>query len=297
MKPVWDSHGMRPRSFARVESYGQPVALAVLLVLVFLPLIVGCSIVQDLPTSTTASLGTDSTVIAQAETTTSLRTTGETGGISTTTTVTESTTTTVPKSTTTTTQEVTTVPTEAPAVTDTTVTTAPADSQAGSVLYEITDWSSGTSGWAAAGQWKTAGGMLVTDGTSDSFAVAPVDLTGYPDYVVEAEVQILDPRAETDVLLMARMINGEGYWGGFDGSARRMVVGYGFEELGGAGFILDSGWHTYRLEVRGNVVKIFFEQAEVGRAVDNRALEPGTVGIYCGDGQINVRSFRVIALQ
>jgi hypothetical protein len=92
------------------------------------------------------------------------------------------------------------------------------------------------------------------------------------------------------------MINGTGYWGGFSGSADRMVVGYGDADLGGSGFVLDGNWHKYRIEVRGNSVKLFLEQAEVARAVDNRALEAGTVGIYCAHGQINVRSFKVVAL-
>jgi hypothetical protein len=34
----------------------------------------------------------------------------------------------------------------------------------------------------------------------------------------------------------------------------------------------------------------------LAQAMDNRALEAGTVGIYCGKGQINVRAFRVVAL-
>jgi hypothetical protein len=164
------------------------------------------------------------------------------------------------------------------------------------VLYNISDWSDGFTGWAAAGQWKTVDGMLVTDGTSDSFAVAPVDLTGYPDYAIECEAQIIDPKAGTSVLLLARMINGVGYYGGFDGAKSRMVAGYDSSELASVGFVLDSGWHTYRLEVRGDNIKVFLEQGELARATDNRALDPGTVGIYCGNGQINVRSFRVIAL-
>jgi hypothetical protein len=296
MKALRDLNGIRADGLAWARPFLQPLALAVLLVLVLFPLIAGCSIVEELPTSTTASFVSGATTSSEPETTTSLRTAGTAGGLTTTTTMAASTTTTTLASTTTTEEEGP-VSTEAPAPPSTTVPPTPAGVEAENVLYEITDWSDGTSGWAAAGQWKTAGGMLVTDGSSDSFAIAPVDLTGYTDYVVECEVQILDPRAETDVLLMARMINGAGYWGGFDGSARRMVVGYDTEELGGSGFVLDDDWHTYRLEVRGNSVKVFFEHGEVGRAVDNRALEPGTVGIYCGNGQINVRSFRVIALQ
>jgi hypothetical protein len=249
------------------------------LIFLLMALTVGCGVVQDLTTGTTLSAAETTTSTLSAPTTTS------TDPATTTTTV-ASTTTTLPP--TTTTAVIADVPT--------TETAGAAQQPTGTVLYEITDWSSGTSGWAAAGQWKTAGGMLVTDGSSNSFAVAPIDLTGHPDYIVECEVQILDPTAQTDVLLMARMINGAGYYGGFDGSAARMAIGYGDGELSNSSFVLDNNWHTYRLEVRGNAVRLFFEQAEVARAVDNRALDPGTVGIYCGSGQISVRSFKVIAL-
>jgi hypothetical protein len=260
------------------------IVLGVLLSLLML-LTLGCSVVQDLASTTTVITSGSTTSTTAGRTTSTLSDVTSSTTPQTTATV-ASTSTTLPQATT------TTVTVGAP------TTGIPSVSQqpAGTVLYEITDWSSGTSGWAAAGQWKAAGGMLVTDGSSDSFAVAPVDLTGHPDYVVECEVQIVDPEAKTDVLLMARMINGTGYYGGFDGSASRMATGYGSGELSSSGFVLDGNWHTYRLEVRGNTIKLLFEQAEVARAVDNRALEPGTVGIYCAGGQICVRSFRVVAL-
>jgi hypothetical protein len=277
----------------------RPMIAIVMLLLLLTAAAVGCSIATDLPSTTT---------LAQTASTSApeVLPTASTLAPTTSTTLAEQTTTTV--ATTSTTEATgttgaagitatTTTTTLAPGTTLPTVVTAGAAQQpAGTVLYEISDWSSGVSGWAAAGQWKTVGGMLVTDGSSDSFAVAPVDLTGYADYAVECEVQIVDPGTDTDVVLMARMINGEGYWGGFANSSSRMVVGYGLDDLGGAYFVLDGNWHKYRLEVRGNVVKLFLEQAEVARAVDNRALEPGTAGVYCAHGQINIRSFRVLAL-
>lgn len=253
------------------------------LLLLLMAVVAGCSIATDLPATTTTPVHTSATAALPTTSTIAAPTT----------TLAESTTTTAEV--TSTTLSPTTTSTVA-ASTSTTQTAAASEQPAGTVLYEISDWSSGSSGWAAAGQWKTAAGMLVTDGTSDSFAVAPVDLTGHPDYAVEAEVQIVDPKAQTDVLLMGRMINGTGYYGGFDGSAMRMVVGYDTTELAHSNFVLDGNWHKYRLEVRGNNIKLFFEQAEVARTTDNRELEPGTVGIYCAHGQINVRSFRVVAL-
>ncbi len=297
MKTFRDSSDPWKTGLGSGSRLGRPVLVMGVLLLV-VALAAGCTVVDELSTDTTATSSTETSstlAVVIADTSTSLAATTTTLPPETTTTSTEASSTTITSTST------TAPPTTEPAVTPTTEATVgtqkPEGQQSeGTVLYEIADWSAGISGWAAAGQWKTAGGMLVTDGTSNSFAVAPVDLTGYPDYVVECEAQIIDPADETVLLLMARMINGTAYYGGFDGSKSRMVVGYDTSELGSAGFVLDSAWHTYRLEVRGNTVRLFLEQAEVARTMDNRALEPGTVGIYCGSGQINVRSFKVTAL-
>lgn len=342
MKTHWGFRGTQhidPGAWKRIR--GSALVLALLLLLLLIPLLAGCDIVEELTvTSETDALGsptpagtelevgsTGETVAALPESTSTTRmvatadskmTTTTIEHLASTTTATElattttssaSTSTTVPETTTlaedTTTSVVedttTTVPESAlaPETTDTTPPAIVTAAETENVLYEITDWSEGVSGWAAAGQWKTVGGMLVTDGSSDSFALAPVDLTDYPDYAVECEIQLLNPRADTDVFLIARMINGCGYWAGFDSNNTRMIIGYGSygkRSLTRVDFVLDGNWHKYRLEVRGNTLKLFFEEAEVARAMDNRALDPGTVGIYCGNGQINVRAFRVIAL-
>ncbi len=289
-----------PRTSKRTEWRHQftidpPVIVMAVLLLLLMIAAVGCDIATDLPSTTVASTESTSMTVALETTSTLTQTTTTVAAEPTSTTLAP--TTTVAAEPTSTTLAPTTTSTLGVATTLPPLVTADTAQQpAGTVLYEISDWSSGVSGWAAAGQWKTAGGMLVTDGSSDSFAVAPVDLSGHDDYVVECEAQIVDPAGGTAILLMARMINGQGYWGGFDSSASRMVVGYGMADIAGSNFVLDANWHKYRLEVRGNVVKLFLEQAEVARAVDNRALEAGTVGIYCASGQINVRSFKVLAL-
>lgn len=162
------------------------------------------------------------------------------------------------------------------------------------MLYEISEWSNGMEGWAATGQWKTVRGMLVSDGTADSIAVAPVDLGGQADCAVEAEIQVLDPGSVV-CYLQARLINGDGYFGGLQGWVDSMRIGFASNTISSADFSTNSDWHTYRLEVAGNTMTLFFDGAEVVRAMDNRQLEAGTVGIYCS-GQINVRAFRVIAL-
>jgi len=76
---------------------------------------------------------------------------------------------------------------------------------------------------------------------------------------------------------------------GFD--AHRLRLGWDFL----CDFSINTDWHTYRFEVTGNTMTLLFDGAEVVRAMDNRQLEAGTVGIYCS-GQINIRAFRVIAM-
>jgi hypothetical protein len=316
MKALWSCRSIHDPG-ARGWASPRRWVLVPALLLLLLPAVAGCNIVEEL-TVTSQPVGVEAPTPATSTTATILEVATATTAVPRTTTTTEpptTTTTTEPATTTTTTEPdiptTTVLEDTGTTVTESTTTTEPADTtvpttvetetpeETETVLYEITDWSEGTSGWAAAGQWKTAGGMLVADGSSDSFAVAPVDLTGYPDYVVECEIQILEPEGDIDVFLIARMINGRGLWGGFDSNNTRMKIGYGRfgkTSIARVDFDMDGDWHQYRLEVRGNSLKLYFEEAEVARAMDNRALEAGTVGIYCGNGQINVRSFRVIAL-
>ncbi len=179
----------------------------------------------------------------------------------------------------------------------TTTTTTPAVVAPGTVLYEIHDWS-GNSSWALTGQWKTVTRMLVADGTEMSIAIAPLQLGNRPDYAMEAEIQAVGDERNLRFYLEARLINGVGYWGGpgLENGNRYMRIGYDQTSIARTTFSIDGDWHTYRFEVNGNNLKLFFDGAEVARAMDNRVLEAGTAGIYCAGGQINVRAFRVIAL-
>lgn len=173
-------------------------------------------------------------------------------------------------------------------------TTTTVQAVPGAVLYDMKDWSVANNGWAATGQWKTVGKMLVSDGSERSNAVAPVELATQ-DYAVEAEIQIL---VVSDVALVARMVNGTGYSGGYRSGydSGTLYISYGGDDISSADFKMDQAWHKYRLEVRGNSLRLLVDGAEVVRAMDNRMLDAGTVGIYSGSSQMNVRAFRVIAL-
>jgi hypothetical protein len=57
-----------------------------------------------------------------------------------------------------------------------------------------------------------------------------------------------------------------------------------------------NGWHTYRLEVKGNSIKLLVDGAPLVEEVDNTILSNCQVGLFSAGAQINVRSFKVIKL-
>ena len=74
------------------------------------------------------------------------------------------------------------------------------------------------------------------------------------------------------------------------GNSRRGATARGFEP--------GMDWHTYRLEVVGNTIRLQIDGRTVREEVNNRLISSpgGDVFIYSNDDQINVRSFKVIAL-
>jgi hypothetical protein len=170
----------------------------------------------------------------------------------------------------------------------------------GDVLYRA-DWSGGLVGWVGSTDWKTVNGMLVNDGSNgggNSLILAPYQPTT-PDYALETEIEWLGSRqfiSSFAVVARANDVGNIGYRalsGDFKG-AQILAVS---ERIGGADF--DPGGqkpHTYRLEVRGNTLKLLIDGGVVLSVSDNRFLSAGRVGLWSDYGQMNVRSFKVIAL-
>jgi hypothetical protein len=57
-----------------------------------------------------------------------------------------------------------------------------------------------------------------------------------------------------------------------------------------------NDWHDYRMEVKGNSVKILIDGTEFLSATDNTYYTGGDVGLLSDESQITVRSFTVTAL-
>lgn len=171
------------------------------------------------------------------------------------------------------------------------------------VLYQA-DWSNGLNGWPG-GAWKTVGKMLIndgSDGTRWTFSPAPFQLNGTMNYAVETEIQVVH-RDGQGFGVVARANNGNGYWFGVDGGSIDPLI---YSVSGGGSTYLGAGprlsdelilkYNVYRAEVQDNSLRFFVNGGLVFSKQDNRFLMPGRTGLWCSASQINVRSFKVIAL-
>jgi hypothetical protein len=205
----------------------------------------------------------------------------------------------------------------APVVTPTpTSTPTPAPKPApGTVLYEA-DWSSGLNGWPGIFGWKALNGMLLNDGTNGdrtNWIAAPYEpgAGDIADYAMEAEIQLVTEPSCVTFGIVAREKYQAGVrlaWNPF-ACTHEMSYVYGDEAMimlveGGdyrdtiaaTDYTRDMEWHTHRLEVRGNTIKLLIDGASVVETADNRYLTGGRVGLWSADAQVSVRSFKVIAL-
>jgi hypothetical protein len=190
----------------------------------------------------------------------------------------------------------------------------------GTVLYQA-DWSSGRNGWSLPQGWDTVSGELVNDGTngepSELTALAhPPTITPYTaDYAVEADIQVVRQtswfcvypgfgiavRAESTGLYLVGMVSDSDGWLGFilDTSSKSSACSFNRllqSALVKNSFNLDTDWHTYRVEVRGNDIKLLVDGNTVIETTDNHHLRSNAVGLWSAAVVLNVRSFKVIAL-
>jgi len=165
---------------------------------------------------------------------------------------------------------------------------------AGAILYQA-DWSSGMNGWIGGPQWKVVSNMLVNDGSGDGFIVAPYAATT-SDYAIEVEVQVL--RGD-NFLLYLRQPDNRGTDVGYslqfyDGQT--LLNSAAVSHLAIRAFSFGTGWHTYRLEAQANSVRALVDGTPWLSSTDNRYLDGRYVALRDAGAQINVRSFRIMAL-
>jgi hypothetical protein len=181
----------------------------------------------------------------------------------------------------------------------------------GAVIYQ-TSQATGFASWAGTGQWKTAGGLLVADGSESdglgtAFLSAPV-AAPTSDYIVEAEIQFIRegpaPGIGHSFGLIVRDDETGHYAVGFghiwnvgDGGQDELGIWLGGDSvpLGRSAYPLDGGWHTYRAEVRANKISLFVDGKSRFGATADRYLTGTAVGLWAQNSEVNIRSFEIIA--
>ena len=170
-----------------------------------------------------------------------------------------------------------------------------------SVLHR-SDWSSGLDGWSGSDGWTALRGELLCDGRSFDLTVgvvAPVEVDTNADFAVEAEIRLLRYEITNGSFgVMARVQeDGTGYAAGHDAADEVVVLrteeGGGRPTLDRQPFDPGEGWHTYRLEVRGNELRAFVDGSVVLGSTDNTFLTGKRVGLWSSGAQLSVRRFEV----
>jgi hypothetical protein len=168
-------------------------------------------------------------------------------------------------------------------------------------LYQA-DWSGGLAGWPGAFGWKVLNGMLLNDGANDdwqNWIAAPYEpgAAGIADYVVEAEIQVVgEPHCGSFGIVVREAYRPGFYHVGTCAWLEAFVRTKDGDTIAAKSIRPDNEWHTYRAEVKGNVVRFLIDGAVIAEATDNRYLTGGRVGLWSDQIQVSVRSFRVIAL-
>ena len=166
----------------------------------------------------------------------------------------------------------------------------------GTVLYEATD-DGGFEDWTGSEDWQLVRGLLVNDGSNTEFNLSfmpPYQPVGLNDYAIEAEIQL--DRGCGSFGLAARAEGENGYFGVIYPCRDDAHIFAGNEELSSRNFTPGEEWHTYRLQVSGNVIQFLIDGIVYGEVADNRYLTNSGIGLYSRETQISVRGFRVVAL-
>ncbi|WP_203994825.1 hypothetical protein [Virgisporangium aurantiacum] len=180
-------------------------------------------------------------------------------------------------------------------------TTTAADPGGTATVLYAADWSSGLGGWVGHPSWKVLRGVLVNDGTSGSLKplLAPYDTEQLADYAIEAKIRVVRGGGCCRVFgLAARRGTGGGGYAGvvrWDGATLISENDDNILEYGEP-FAPESEWHTYRLEVDGNVVTFLVDGAKLKTVTDNRHLTGGLTGLISAEYQLEVATYRVLRL-
>lgn len=179
----------------------------------------------------------------------------------------------------------------------------------GTVLYQA---DSSWSGWSGTKEWNILNGLLTNDGTGypgSPTILAPTKL-GISDYAVEANIQVVNWHRccySQYAIVVRASNNSNGGWQGYsvgedleDRTPSTVNIaadaGHIGPALANAPFDPGTALHTYRVEVKGNRIKLLIDGGVKIDITDNTSLSGGQVGFWSYEVQLNISSFKIIAL-
>ena len=182
----------------------------------------------------------------------------------------------------------------------------------GTVLCQA-DASHGWNGWNGTSDWKVSNGMLLNDGTNASYYTQPTIVAPcqpqVADYAVEATMQVVSALTTSTVYpcfeITVRGVPSSDAWQGYAAgvcpisSVGARIVARDTNNdspLVSAPFDPGTASHTYRVEVKGTTINLLIDGGLILTKNDNRFLSGGQVGLMCFNMQVNVSSFKIIAL-
>ncbi len=195
-----------------------------------------------------------------------------------------------------------------------TPTPSPTPPPPGTILYQA-DWSNGLNGWKGSPDWKVLNGMLLSDGSNGNIIdgptiVPPYQVSNTADYAIEANIQLISygyvGEGSSSFGISLRGTSTTNGWQGYTGGLLAFNQYQRYMQITGPDIFdalkrgdFDPGStspHTYRVEVKGNDIKLLIDGSIRLEVTDNRYLSGAQVGLWCFGPQINVSSFEVFAL-
>lgn len=185
---------------------------------------------------------------------------------------------------------------------------------AGTVLYQA-DWSHGLTGWTEQG-WKVVQGQLVSDSSGTATLTIPYRPT-VSDYAVEIRIQMIrsvPPYGGYYEISAPKLPGKDGYHAGIldlkapsprpfgDHPQSQVFLDPSSDMNQGSGMPQDyepgSGWHTYRVEVRGNEARLLDDGTQIGSASSQQTdvLSNGPIAFRCAQVILRASDLRILTL-
>lgn len=192
------------------------------------------------------------------------------------------------------------------------------------------NWSQGMDGWLSSDQdWSAVNGMLVNDGNQYNYDGNPSILAPFPsgnitNYSVQAGIRLdrYTDQGSYNHASFGVAVRYSDNDGGFKLGHCAEAAGFSlvsYCDSNGSGtfheIILSDGnfyndipvqkapfepaygkWHTYRIDVNGNVITVWLDGSQIFQVTDDRHPSGGKVGLWSDRCQISIRSFTITAL-